>query len=64
MKPKTTDEVSKILEFCNNNKLAVCTQGGNTGASAGCVPVFDEIIVSTELLNNIIELDEHAGIKK
>ncbi|VEN44639.1 unnamed protein product [Callosobruchus maculatus] len=31
LKPKTTDEVSKILSFCNSRKLAVCPQGGNTG---------------------------------
>ncbi|ENN81556.1 hypothetical protein D910_09146 [Dendroctonus ponderosae] len=61
LKPKTTEEVTKIVEYCNANKLALCTQGGNTGCSAGAVPVFDEIILSTELMNEIIEIDENAG---
>ncbi|XP_030747862.1 D-2-hydroxyglutarate dehydrogenase, mitochondrial-like isoform X2 [Sitophilus oryzae] len=61
LKPKTTEEVSKILEFCNGNKLAVCPQGGNTGASGGSVPVFDEIIISMEMMNEIINIDEDSG---
>ncbi|XP_066138173.1 D-2-hydroxyglutarate dehydrogenase, mitochondrial-like [Euwallacea fornicatus] len=62
LKPKTTQEVSLILDYCNSNKLALCIQGGNTGCSAGGVPVFDEIVLSTELMNEILEIDEHAGI--
>lgn len=62
LKPKTTKEVSQILELCNKHSLAVCPQGGNTSVVGGSVPVFDEIIVSTELMNNIISLDETSGI--
>lgn len=50
-----------ILSYCNQNKLAVCPQGGNTGFGGGCIPVFDEIIISAELLNNIISIDEFSG---
>lgn len=31
LKPKTTEDVSKILKYCNEKKLAVVPQGGNTG---------------------------------
>lgn len=62
LKPKTTEEISKILQFCNNKKLAVCPQGGNTGLVGGSVPVFDEIILSTSLMNNIISTDINSGI--
>ncbi|KAJ3654795.1 hypothetical protein Zmor_013958 [Zophobas morio] len=62
LKPKTTEEVSKILSYCNNNRLAVCPQGGNTGVVGGATPVFDEIIVSTELMNKVINLDEKSGV--
>lgn len=62
LKPKTTKEVSQILELCNKHRLAVCPQGGNTSVVGGSVPVFDEIIVSTELMNNIISLDETSGM--
>nr|CAH7759828.1 unnamed protein product [Callosobruchus chinensis] len=62
LKPKTTEEVSKILSFCNENKLAICPQGGNTDVVGASVPVFDEIVVSTELMNEIIDLDENSGV--
>jgi D-2-hydroxyglutarate dehydrogenase len=61
LKPKTTEEVSKILSFCNSNRLAVCPQGGHTGVVGGGTPVFDEVVISTELMNEIISLDEKSG---
>jgi len=62
LKPKTTEEVSAILKYCNAEKLAVCPQGGNTGLVGGSVPVFDEVIISTSLMNNIVSLDELSGM--
>lgn len=62
LKPKTTEEVSAILKYCNERKLAVCSQGGNTGLVGGSVPVFDEVIVSMQLMNRIEHVDEIAGI--
>lgn len=61
LKVRTTEEVSKILEFCNKERLAVCPQGGNTGLVGGSVPVHDEIVISTTLMNNIISFDENSG---
>ena len=61
LKPKSTDEVSAILRYCNENKLAVCPQGGNTGMVGGSVPVFDEIVISMRMMNQIIKTDELAG---
>ncbi|KAJ9600104.1 hypothetical protein L9F63_009615 [Diploptera punctata] len=62
LRPKTTEEVSAILQYCNEECLAVCPQGGNTGLVGGSVPVFDEVILSTSLMNNIIGLDELSGV--
>lgn len=62
LRPKTTAEVSEILKYCNSRKLAVCPQGGNTGLVGGSVPVFDEIVLSTQLMNKIEQLDPISGI--
>ncbi|KAK7094001.1 D-2-hydroxyglutarate dehydrogenase, mitochondrial-like [Littorina saxatilis] len=61
LRPKTTEEVSAIVSYCHDRGLAVVPQGGNTGLVAGSVPVFDEVIISTQLMNNIISLDEVSG---
>jgi len=62
LKPGTTEEVSKILKYCNDNMLAVVPQGGNTGLVGGSVPVFDEIVVNMSRMNKIRHFDEVSGI--
>jgi len=37
-------------------------QGGNTGLVGGSIPVFDEVILSTARMNQIISFDEVSGI--
>jgi D-lactate dehydrogenase (cytochrome) len=53
LRPKTTEQVSQIMKHCHKRKLAVVPQGGNTGLVGGSVPVFDEIVISTSLMNEI-----------
>lgn len=62
LKPQTTAEVSQVLRYCHEKNLAVNPQGGNTGLVGGSVPVFDEIILSTALMNQIISFDKVSGI--
>lgn len=62
LRPKTTEEVSEILKYCNQEKLALVPQGGNTGLVGGSNPVFDEVILSMNNMNKIIGFDESYGI--
>ncbi|XP_066261640.1 D-2-hydroxyglutarate dehydrogenase, mitochondrial [Euwallacea similis] len=62
LKPKSTEEVSKILSYCNENKIAVCPQGGNTGLVGGSVPVFDEVVLCTSLMNKIHSINDNSGV--
>ena len=62
LKPKTTQEISEILAYCNSRKIAVVPQSGNTGLVGGSVPVFDEVILSLELMDQIISMDDVSGI--
>lgn len=61
LKPKSTEEVSLILKYCNENMLAVVPQGGNTGLVGGSVPVHDEIVVSLSRMSQIRSFDELSG---
>jgi D-lactate dehydrogenase (cytochrome) len=58
LQPSSAEEASAILKYCNDRRLAVVPQGGNTGLVGGGVPVFDEIIVSLSKMNRIIGFDE------
>ena len=62
VKPQTTEQVSKIMKYCNDNLLAVNPQGGNTGLVGGSVPVFDEIVLNLSRMNKIRDFDEVSGI--
>jgi FAD/FMN-containing dehydrogenase len=61
LKPGSTEDVSKILKYCNDNMLAVVPQGGNTGLVGGSVPVFDEIVINMSRMNQIRSFDEVSG---
>ncbi|XP_022985346.1 D-2-hydroxyglutarate dehydrogenase, mitochondrial [Cucurbita maxima] len=62
LQPRSTEEVSQILKYCNSRDLPVVPQGGNTGLVGGSVPVFDEVIINLGLMNDIISFDKVSGI--
>lgn len=62
LKPKTNEQVAAVLKYCNQQKLAVVPQGGNTGLVGGSQPIFDEVILNFSNMNKIINFDESYGI--
>jgi len=57
VKPKTSEEISKILELANREKIPVTPRGGATGLCGGCVPFYGGIVLSLERMNRIHEVD-------
>lgn len=64
LKPRSAQQVSEILKYCNEQKLAVVPQGGNTGLVGGSIPIYDEIVISVANLNKIRSFDNVSGILK
>jgi len=62
VRPQSTEEVSKILKYCNQKSIGVVPQAGSTGLCGGSVPISNEIILSVECLNNIEYFDSMSGI--
>ncbi|TPX30392.1 hypothetical protein SmJEL517_g06042 [Synchytrium microbalum] len=62
LRPSSTQEVSKILSYCNKQNIAVVPQGGNTGLVGGSVPVFDEVVLSLGRMDKIKSFDDISGI--
>ena len=63
LKPNSTDQVSQILSYCNNERIAVVPQGGNTGLVGGGVPIDpNEVILSLSRLNKVIGFDSSLGV--
>jgi len=59
VKPKSTQEVSRILCLANEEKIPVTPRGGATGLCGGCVPTSGGIVLSLERMNRIVEVDRH-----
>jgi glycolate oxidase len=58
IKPSATEEVSKVLAYCNSNNISVTPCGARTGLSGGSLPVCGGVALSMERFNTIIEIDE------
>ena len=55
--PENTKEVSKILQYCNKEKIKVVPRGAGTGLSGGSLPLADSVLLCLGKFNKIIELD-------
>ena len=55
--PETIEEVSKILKYCNENKVKVVPRGAGTGLSGASLPLEDSILLSMGKFNKILEVD-------
>lgn len=58
LKPRTAEEISAILSICNKEKIPVTPRGAGTGLSGGALPHLGGVLLSTERMNTILEIDE------
>ena len=58
IKALSAEEISKIMRYCNENKIPVTVRGSGTGLVGGCVPLEGGIVLETTLMDQILELDE------
>ena len=56
--PQNTQEISEILAYCHVHNIPVTPAGARTGLSGGCLPIHGGVLLSSEKLNRIIEIDE------
>ena len=58
LRPSTPQEISSILTICNQHKIPVTPRGAGTGLSGGALPHLGGVLLATDRLNSIIEIDE------
>jgi glycolate oxidase len=56
--PRSTKSVSTLLRFANRHSIPVTPRGAGYGYVGGCVPVRGGIVLSLELMNRILEINE------
>lgn len=55
--PQTTDEVARLVRWCNEVEMPFTARGAGTGLSGGAMPALGGLIISTKRLNRILQCD-------
>ena len=59
LKPKSSQEISAILKYCNEHFIPVTPCGARTGLSGGALAVHGGVLLSMERFNRILLIDEN-----
>lgn len=58
LQPGTTNEVSRIMAYCNEHNIPVTPRGAGTGLSGGALPVFGGVVLDMKRFNKILHVDK------
>ncbi len=53
-----TEDVSKVMAYCNEHNIAVTPRGAGTGLCGGCVAIHGGVVLSTEKMKKVLEVDQ------
>ncbi len=57
VRPRTTDEIAAIMRLANREMIPVTPRGAGSGLSGGAVPLCGGIVVLTDRMNSIVDVD-------
>jgi FAD/FMN-containing dehydrogenase len=60
VKPRSTDEVRRIVQFANAEKVALVPFGGGSGLMGGALSILPSVAVDLHDLSQILEVDAEA----
>ena len=55
--PASTQEVSRVLAYCNENEIKVVARGAGTSLSGGALPLEDAIVLGVSKMNRVLDID-------
>jgi glycolate oxidase len=55
--PSSTEEVSRILRFCHDNKIKVVPRGAGTSLAGGALPLEDSIVLCLSRMTKVLAVD-------
>ncbi|MDY7009620.1 MAG: FAD-linked oxidase C-terminal domain-containing protein [Planctomycetota bacterium] len=57
VRPRTADEIAAIMKLANRCMVPVTPRGAGSGLSGGAVPVAGGIVLLTDRMNKVVEID-------
>jgi glycolate oxidase len=58
LRPRTAEEISAIMQLCHQHRIPVTPRGAGTGLSGGALPHLGGVLLSTDRMNSILQIDE------
>ncbi|HEY8277184.1 MAG TPA: FAD-linked oxidase C-terminal domain-containing protein [Methyloceanibacter sp.] len=55
--PSTTEEVSRILRYCHQQRVKVVPRGAGTSLCGGALPLQDSIVLGISRMTRVLEVD-------
>jgi glycolate oxidase len=55
--PSTTEQVSRVLRLCDEERIKVVPRGAGTSLSGGALPLTDGIVLGMSKFNRILDID-------
>ena len=53
----SSEEICAVLKYCNERRIPVTPRGAGTGLCGGCVAVHGGVVLSTEKMKRVLEVD-------
>ena len=57
VRPGSAEEISRVMKLANRERIPVTPRGAGSGLSGGAVPLYGGIVLLTDRMNRIIEID-------
>lgn len=58
VRPETREALGRVVKLCNDNGLPVTVRGSGTNLSGGTIPKQGGVVILTNALNRILEINE------
>ncbi len=58
LQAESAEEVCQVLRYCNERHIPVTPRGSGTGLCGGCVAIYGGVVLSTERMKKVLEVDE------
>lgn len=58
VRPESSESLSRVINLCYENSLPVTVRGAGTNLSGGTIPISEGVVVITNGMNRILEINE------
>ncbi len=58
LQAESAEDVCRVLKYCNEKHIPVTPRGSGTGLCGGCVAIYGGVVLSTEKMKKVLEVDE------